>query len=173
MPAGLRGLVVAGLLAALMSSLAGAFNASSTLFTIDPCRKFRPNAPQARRVWTRRLATTMMVVIALAWIPVIQGARGLPDYLQGMQAYLAPPIAAVFFFGVFMRRLTASGYRAALLTGFGLGMLRLLVDTPVTLGTPGYQNGYVQGSWPWILNNIYFQYYGVLSSSCRSGSRSW
>jgi SSS family solute:Na+ symporter len=77
MPAGLRGLVVAGLLAALMSSLAGAFNASSTLFTIDFYRKFRPHASQAQLVWIGRVATTVMVVIALAWIPVIQGARGL------------------------------------------------------------------------------------------------
>jgi solute:Na+ symporter, SSS family len=162
MPAGLRGLVVAGLLAALMSSLAGAFNASSTLFTIDFYRKFRPNASQAQLVWIGRIATMVMVVIALAWIPVIQGARGLYDYLQGIQAYLAPPIAAVFFFGVSMRRLTAAGCLAALLTGFTLGILRLFVDTPVTLGMAGYQNGYAPGSWLWILNNIYFQYYGLL-----------
>jgi len=162
MPAGLRGLVVAGLLAALMSSLAGAFNASSTLFTIDFYRKFRPNASQAQLVWIGRVATMVMVVIALAWIPVIQGARGLYDYLQGIQAYLAPPIAAVFFFGVFMRRLTAAGCLAALLTGFALGMLRLFVDTPVTLGMAGYEHGYREGSWLWILNNIYFQYYGLL-----------
>ena len=162
MPTGLRGLVVAGLLAALMSSLAGAFNASSTLFTIDFYRKFRPNASQAQLVWIGRVATTVMVLIALAWIPVIQGARGLYEYLQGIQAYLAPPIAAVFFFGVFMKRLTAAGCLAALLTGFALGMIRLIVDTPVTLGMPGYQNGYDPGSWLWIVNNIYFQYYGLL-----------
>ena len=162
MPAGLRGLVVAGLLAALMSSLAGAFNASSTLFTIDFYRKFRPHASQAQLVWIGRLATAAMVVIALVWIPVIQGARGLYEYLQGIQAYLAPPIAAVFFFGVFMKRLTAAGCLAALLTGFALGMIRLLVDTPVTLGMAGYEYGYSPGSWLWILNNIYFQYYGLL-----------
>jgi SSS family solute:Na+ symporter len=162
LPSGVRGLVVAGLLAALMSSLAGAFNASSTLFTIDCYRKFRPNASQARLVWIGRMATIVMVLIALAWIPVIQGARGLYEYLQGIQAYLAPPIAAVFFFGVFMKRLTAAGCLAALLTGFALGMIRLLVDTPVTLGMAGYEDGYVPGSWLWILNNIYFQYYGLL-----------
>jgi SSS family solute:Na+ symporter len=162
MPTGLRGIVVAGLLAALMSSLAGAFNASSTLFTIDFYRKFRPDASQAQLVWIGRVATTVMVLIALAWIPVIQGARGLYEYLQGIQAYLAPPIAAVFFLGVFMKRLTAAGCLAALLTGFALGMLRLLVDTPVTLGLAGYENGYAPGSWLWILNNIYFQYYGLL-----------
>jgi SSS family solute:Na+ symporter len=162
MPSGLRGLVVAGLLAALMSSLAGAFNASSTLFTIDFYRKFRPEASQAQLVWVGRVATAVMVIVALVWIPVIQGARGLYEYLQGIQAYLAPPIAAVFFFGVFMKRLTAAGCLAALLVGFALGMFRLAVDTPVTLGMAGYQDGYTSGSWLWIVNNMYFQYYGLL-----------
>jgi solute:Na+ symporter, SSS family len=162
MPAGLRGVVVAGLLAALMSSLAGAFNASSTLFTIDFYQKLRPLATQQRLVWIGRLATAVMVLIGLAWIPVIQGARGLYEYLQGVQAYLAPPIFAVFFFGVFMKRLNAAGCLAALTTGFLLGVLRLAVDTPVTLGVAGYEQGYPVGSFLWILNNIYFQYYSLL-----------
>jgi SSS family solute:Na+ symporter len=161
-PTGIRGLVVAGLLAALMSSLAGAFNASSTLFTIDFYRKFRPRASQARLVWVGRVATVVMVLIALLWIPVIQGARGLYEYLQGVQAYLAPPIAAVFFLGVFVSRLTAAGCLAALSVGFALGILRLAVDTPVTLGLAGYAQGYEPGALLWILNNIYFQYYSLL-----------
>jgi SSS family solute:Na+ symporter len=161
MPSGVRGLVVAALLAALMSSLAGAFNASSTLFTIDFYRKLRPAATQHRLVWVGRAATFVMVIIALIWIPVIQGARGLYEYLQGLQAYLAPPIAAVFFLGVFMKRLTSAGCLAALGVGFLLGMLRLVVDTPVTLGVSGYESGYAQGSLLWMLNNTYFQYYSV------------
>jgi len=162
MPAGLRGLVVAGLLAALMSSLAGAFNASSTLFTLDFYRKWHPEASQARLVWVGRAATTSMVAVALLWIPVIQGARGLYEYLQGVQAYLAPPIAAVFFLGVFSKRLNAAGCLAALVTGFGLGLFRLAVDTPVTLGVEGFAAGYAPGSFLWIVNNMYFQYYGLL-----------
>jgi SSS family solute:Na+ symporter len=162
LPSGLRGLVVAGLLAALMSSLAGVFNACSTLFTIDFYRKVKPNASQTELVWTGRMATTAMVAIGLFWIPVIQGARGLYEYLQGMQAYLAPPIAAVFFLGVFNRRLNATGCLAALLIGFALGLLRLAVDTPVSLRLEGFESGYTPGSLLWILNNIYFQYYSVL-----------
>jgi SSS family solute:Na+ symporter len=162
MPAGLRGLVVAGLLAALMSSLAGVFNACSTLFTIDFYRKFKPGASQHELVWTGRIATTAMVGIGLLWIPVIQGARGLYEYLQGIQAYLAPPIAAVFFLGVFNRRLNAAGCLAALITGFALGFLRLAVDTPVSLRLAGFESGYAPGTFLWILNNIYFQYYSVL-----------
>ena len=162
MPAGLRGIVVAALLAALMSSLAAVFNASSTLFTIDFYQKFRPQASQANLVWIGRLATAAMVVVGLMWIPVIQGARGLYEYLQGVQAYLGPPIFAVFFFGVFMKRANAAGCLTALVVGFALGVFRLLVDTPVTLGVAGYAQGYPEGSFLWIVNNIYFQYYSLL-----------
>lgn len=162
LPVGIRGIVVAGLLSALMSSLAGVFNASSTLFTMDLYQVWKPHAPQHELVWVGRLATAVMVVIGLAWIPVIQGARGLYFYLQGVQGYLAPPIFVVFFFGVFMRRLNAKGCLAALLVGFLLGLFRLAVDTPVALGLSGYENGYTQGSWLWVVNHIYFQYYSVL-----------
>ena len=162
MPSGLRGLVVAGLLAALMSSLAGVFNACSTLFTIDFYRKLHPGASQAQLVWVGRAATTVMVLVGLLWIPVIQGSRGLYEYLQGMQAYLAPPIAAVFFLGVFNRRINAAGCLAALVAGFALGLFRLAVDTPVSLKLAGYEHGYDPGTFLWIVNNIYFQYYSVI-----------
>jgi len=161
LPIGIRGLVVAGLLSALMSSLAGAFNASSTLFTMDLYQKLRPGASQHQLVWVGRLATTMMVLIALAWIPVIRGQRGLYFYLQAVQGYLAPPIFVVFFFGVFMKRLNGKGCLAALVVGFILGVFRLAVDTPVLLKLSGYENGYDQGSFLWIVNNIYFQYYSL------------
>jgi SSS family solute:Na+ symporter len=162
LPVGIRGAVVAGLLAALMSSLAGAFNASSTLFTMDFYRKMRPGATQHQLVWVGRVATTVMVLIALLWIPVIQGARGLYEYLQGVQGYLAPPIFTVFFFGVFYRRLNAQGCLAALVVGFLLGAFRLAVDTPVALGMAGFEQGYPEGSFLWVVNNIYFQYYSLL-----------
>jgi SSS family solute:Na+ symporter len=162
MPPGLRGVVVAGLLAALMSSLAGVFNASSTLFTMDFYRKLHPRASQAQLVWIGRVATTVMALIALVWIPVIQGAKGLYDYLQGVQGYLAPPIFTVFFLGVFMKRVNAQGCLWALVIGFVLAMFRLAVDTPVSLGLAGFQYGYPAGSFLWIVNNIYFQYYSLL-----------
>jgi len=161
LPVGIRGVVVAGLLAALMSSLAGVFNASSTLFTIDFYQRLRPASSQHHLVWVGRVATTVMVVISLLWIPVIQGARGLYEYLQGVQGYLAPPIFAVFFLGVFMKRLNARGCLAALVAGFALGAFRLAVDTPVSLRLEGYAQGYTTGSFLWIVNNIYFQYYSV------------
>ena len=162
LPPGLRGIVVAGLLSALMGSLAGVFNACSTLFTVDLYGKWRPGATQHQIVRTGRIATAMMVLVALAWIPVIKNAHGLYDYLQAVQGYLAPPIFVVFFFGVFFKRLNAAGALWAMLVGFALGIFRMLVDTPVTLGLPGFQNGYPYGSFFWIINNIYFQYFSVL-----------
>lgn len=160
LPAGFRGAVVAGLLAALMSSLAGAFNASSTLFTIDLYQKFRPYASEQRLVWVGRMATVAMTVIALIWIPIIRNApRGLYNYLQSVQGYLAPPIFVVFFLGVFWKRLNAAGCLAALIVGFAMGVFRLAVDTPITLGI---KDSYEPGTMLWIVNNIYFQYYGVL-----------
>ncbi|SHF63346.1 solute:Na+ symporter, SSS family [Fodinibius roseus] len=158
LPVGIRGIVVAGLLAALMSSLAGVFNASSTLFTMDFYSKFRPDASEQHLVWMGRLATVVMVVIGLLWIPVIQGSRGLYDYLQGVQAYLAPPIFVVFFFGIFFKRLNKQGALSALVVGLFLGIFRLAIDTPVMLGE-GF--AYAEGSFFWIVNNIFFQYYSL------------
>jgi SSS family solute:Na+ symporter len=153
----------------LMGSLAGVFNACSTLFTVDLYNKWKPKATQHQIVRTGRIATVGMVLIALAWIPVIQGARGLYNYLQSVQGYLAPPIFVVFFFGVFWKRLNAKGCLWALIVGFALGLSRMLVDTPVALGLFGYAdaaktiaNGYAEGSFLWIVNNIYFQYFSVL-----------
>jgi SSS family solute:Na+ symporter len=162
LPPGLRGLVVAGLLSALMGSLAGVFNACSTLFTVDLYEKWKPGASQAQLVRTGRIATMVMVVIALAWIPVIKNAHGLYDYLQAVQGYLAPPIFVVFFLGVFFKRMNAAGALWALIVGFAMGIFRMIVDTPVTLGLSGFQSGYPEGSFLWIINNIYFQYFSVL-----------
>jgi SSS family solute:Na+ symporter len=159
MPIGIRGMVVAGLLAALMSSLAGAFNASSTLFTIDFYSRLRPTASQHQLVWIGRVATAVMVLIGLLWIPVIRGGKGLYDYLQGVQAYLAPPIAVVFFCGVFNKRLNSKGCLSALIVGFIMGLFRLVVDTPVKLVT---DFAYAEGTFLWVVNNIFFQYYSLL-----------
>jgi SSS family solute:Na+ symporter len=159
LPIGVRGIVVAGLLAALMSSLAGVFNASSTLFTMDFYSRLKPKASQHQLVWIGRMATGVMVVIGLLWIPVIQGGKGLYDYLQGVQAYLAPPIFVVFFLGVFWKRMNAKGCLAALITGFALGVFRLAVDTPVKLVN---EFAYSDGSFLWVVNNIFFQYYSLI-----------
>jgi SSS family solute:Na+ symporter len=162
LPPGLRGIVVAGLLSALMGSLAGVFNACSTLFTVDLYQKFRPLASQSELVRMGRIATGVMILISLAWIPVIQGAHGLYGYLQSVQGYLAPPVFVVFFFGVFWKRLNAAGCLWAMVVGFIIGGFRMVVDTPVSMKLAGFENGYTPGSFLWIVNNINFQYFSVL-----------
>jgi SSS family solute:Na+ symporter len=159
LPAGLRGIVVAGLLSALMGSLAGVFNACSTLFTVDIYEKLRPKASQHEIVKMGRIATGVMIAIAMAWIPVVKGAHGLYNYLQSIQGYLAPPIFVVFFFGVFWKRLNAKGCLWAMIIGFIVGLFRMLVDTPCTLN-PKF--AYSEGSFFWIVNNINFQYFSIL-----------
>ncbi len=166
LPQGLRGIVVAGLLSALMGSLAGVFNACSTLFTVDLYEKWKPKATQHQIVRTGRIATAVMVLIALAWLPVLEHANSLYEYLQAIQGYLAPPIFVVFFFGVFFKRLNAKGCWWAMVVGFVMGVFRMLVDTPVTLGMFGYKDGvaigYAEHSLLWIVNNIFFQYFSIL-----------
>jgi SSS family solute:Na+ symporter len=129
LPTGLRGLVVGGLLAALMSSLASVFNSSSTLFTMDIYKKIHPQASEHTLVWVGRIATTVIVLLGLIWIPFITlMSSTLYEYLQSVQAYIAPPIFAVFFLGVFSRRINAAGCMAGLVGGFVLGMGRLAAE---------------------------------------------
>jgi len=129
LPAGLRGLVVAGLLAALMSSLSSVFNSTSTLVTWDVYKKLRPQASERRLVLVGQVTTAVLVVLGLLWIPLMQLISGqLYQYLQSVQAYIAPPIAAVFLLGVAWRRVNAHGALASLLSGFVLGMGRLLAE---------------------------------------------
>ena len=129
LPVGLKGLVVGALMAALMSSLASVFNSSSTLFTMDIYAKINPTASETQLVWIGRIATSVMVLLGLVWIPVIQFMPGtLYGYLQSVQAYIAPPIFAVFFLGVFYRRVNAYGCMTGLVAGFILGMCRLVVE---------------------------------------------
>jgi SSS family solute:Na+ symporter len=158
LPAGIRGIVVAGLLSALMSSLAGVFNACSTLFTMDCYSKLHPTATQSQLTWVGRIATGVMVVLGLLWVPVIANAGGLYGYLQSVQAYLAPPIFVVFFGGVFFRRLNAQGCLATLIVGFAIGIWKLVIDTPVALK---WHSGYAEGSFNFIINNMYFQYFSL------------
>ena len=103
-----------------------------------------------------------MILVAMAWIPVVKGATDLYNYLQSVQGYLAPPIFVVFFFGVFWKRLNAQGCLWAMIVGFVIGVFRMLVDTPVAMKLTGFENGYTHGSLLWIINNINFQYFSVL-----------
>lgn len=129
MPVGLRGLLAGGLLAALMSSLASVYNACSTLYTIDIYKKQNPYASEKQLVKVGRIATAVIVLLGMAWIPLMgRISSGLYDYLQSVQSYLAPPIAAVFLLGVFFPRLNAKGAYMAMVSGFILGMIKLTLQ---------------------------------------------
>ncbi len=145
MPAGIKGMIVAGLLAALMSSLSSVFNSCSTLITCDVYRKLKPDASERRLVIVGQLATIVMVILGLLWIPLIKLISGqIYQYLQSMQAYIAPPIAAVFLLGILTRRVSAAGAMTALLGGFVLGGSRLILElNQANFGLPDGLNWFV------------------------------
>lgn len=129
LPSGLRGLVAAGLLAALMSSLASVFNSCSTLFTVDIYKKLRPNTPEKKLVRTGQIATVFVVIIGIIWIPIMANISGvLYEYLQSVQAYIAPPITAVFLLGIFYKRINATGAFATLVMGIIVAFLRITLE---------------------------------------------
>jgi SSS family solute:Na+ symporter len=129
LPVGLRGLLAGGILAALMSSLASVYNACSTLFTLDIYQKIRPHSTEKQLVKVGRIATASVVLLGTLWIPVMKGISDtLYQYLQSVQSYLAPPIAAVFLLGVFVPRINGKGALAAMVSGFVVGMLRIVLE---------------------------------------------
>lgn len=130
LPMGLKGLAIAGLLAALMSSLSSAFNSSSTLLTIDFYQKFRPEASEKQLVRFGQLATISLVIVSLGWIPFMKALMGggIFYYLQSIQAYVSPPIAAVFLLGLLYKWVNAKAAIITLWSGFVLGMLRLVLE---------------------------------------------
>tara|TARA_B110000438_G_scaffold71305_1_gene71490 strand:+ start:26388 stop:28049 length:1662 start_codon:yes stop_codon:yes gene_type:complete len=130
LPEGLRGLVVAGMLAALMSSLSSLFNSTATLFTFDVYKKLKPFATDKKLIQVGRIATLIVVILGLLWIPIMPliSKGGLYQYLQSVQSYLAPPITAVFLFGLFNSRINNKGATWGLSLGFLLGMMKLVIQ---------------------------------------------
>ena len=138
MPVGLRGLLAGGLLAALMSSLASVYNACSTLFTMDIYKKIKPQAGNRELVRVGRIATGIVVLLGMIWIPLMKNiSSSLYGYLQSVQSYLAPPIAAAFLLGVFSKRINAKGAYSAMVTGFVIGILKLVLELSKNSLSPG------------------------------------
>lgn len=128
LPSGIKGIVIAGLIAALMSSLASLFNSSATLFTIDFYKKYKPDASEVKLLSVGRIATVVVVILGIVWIPVMQMVSGvLYEYLQLVQALIAPGIAAVFLLGVFSKHITPAAGFIGLVAGFVLGLMRLVL----------------------------------------------
>src|SRR5688572_3179374 len=129
LPIGLRGLVLAGMLSALMSALASLFNSTATLFTVDFYKRLKPESTEQHLVRVGRIATAGVVIIGMIWIPIMQSmSKQLYSYLQLVQSLLAPGIAAVFMAGIFSRSVTPRSGFIGLATGFALGMLRLVLQ---------------------------------------------
>ncbi|MEO0403655.1 MAG: sodium:solute symporter, partial [Bacteroidota bacterium] len=131
LPSGIKGLVAAGLLAALMSSLSSVFNSCSTLVTFDYFKVRNPEANEKTLVRFGQWATVALVIVGLLWIPIMASqvqSDGLFKYLQSVQAYISPPIAAAFIFGLLWKRLNAKGAMWALWSGFIIGMIRFALE---------------------------------------------
>ncbi|MGB9663764.1 MAG: sodium:solute symporter [Ignavibacteria bacterium] len=157
LPTGLRGLVIAGLLAALMSSLSAMFNSTSTLVTIDLYKKIKPDADEKSVVRFGRFTTAMMVLLGLLWIPFIGllSDDRMYVYLQSVQAYISPPIAAVFLLGLFWKRVNGKGAIGALLIGFVLGTIRLILEINYKMNS--LENGFLKS-----IASINFLHYAII-----------
>ncbi len=150
LPIGLRGLVLAGMLSALMSALASLFNSTATLFTVDIYKRLRPESTEKHLVNVGRIATGAVIVLGMLWIPFLQNLGGLYTYLQLVQSLIAPAIAAVFMLGIFSSRVTPKSGLIGLVTGFTLGMLRLIlqaVHETQGIEWPGLIQAYVDVNW--------------------------
>jgi SSS family solute:Na+ symporter len=130
LPVGLKGLVAGGLMAALMSSLASVFNSCSTIFTIDIYKKLKPNMPENKLLNVGRIATGIVVVLGIIWIPIMEkiGGGTLYKYLQSVQSYIAPPITAVFVLGILWKRVNAKAAIVTLLSGLAIAALRITAE---------------------------------------------
>ena len=140
LPAGVKGLVAGGLMAALMSSLASVFNSSSTLFTVDIFKKLYPETEEKKLVQVGRLATGVVVILGMLWIPIMEKIGGgvLYQYLQSVQSYIAPPITAVFLLAILSKRVNAQGAIATLFFGLIIGTLRIAAELSISDGDSGF-----------------------------------
>ena len=128
LPAGLKGVVAAALLAALMSTVSGALNSIATLFTIDIYKRWRPKAPEKRLTLVGRLVTLVGMAVAIIWSPLIGHFGSLFQGITAVICYVAPPITTVFIWGVLWRKASAAAARVTLMTGSGLGLAVFFLD---------------------------------------------
>ncbi|XP_075575456.1 sodium/mannose cotransporter SLC5A10 isoform X2 [Pelecanus crispus] len=156
---GLRGLMIAVMMAALMSSLTSIFNSSSTLFTMDIWRKLRPGAGERELLLVGRVVTVVLVALSVVWIPILQSSSGgqLYVYIQAVTSYLAPPVTAVFVLAVFWPRANEQGAFWGLMAGLALGLARMGLE----LAHPAPRCG-VPDRRPWLLADIHYLHFAVL-----------
>ncbi len=130
LPVGVLGLVVAGLMAAMMSSVSATFNSASTLVTMDFVKQMRPDFTSKQLVRVGQITTIILVVLAISWVPFIESVSdSLWTYLQLVIAYTCPPAVSTFILGLFWKRANGNGSIVSLLTGFSLAVLMILSQT--------------------------------------------
>jgi SSS family solute:Na+ symporter len=158
---GLKGLMSAALLAALMSTVAAALNSSATLVSVDIVKRARPATTDAQQVRIGKYTAVVVMLLAIAWSPMIERFRSIFDAINTILSVLAPPIAVVFLFGVFWKRGTKEASLVTIITGFVVGVLVFLIDFPAfgnvkiiteTLGIP-YM---MQGWWLFVFLSFLF-----------------
>ncbi|CAO2588498.1 Sodium/glucose cotransporter 4 [Lemmus lemmus] len=159
MPVGLRGLMIAVIMAALMSSLTSIFNSSSTLFAIDVWQRFRRRASEQELMVVGRLFIVFLVVISILWIPIIQSSNSgqLFDYIQSITSYLAPPITALFLLAIFSKRVTEPGAFWGLMFGLAVGIVRMALE----FSYPAPACGEVDRR-PAVLKDFHYLYFALL-----------
>ncbi|XP_054995640.1 sodium/glucose cotransporter 4-like [Sorex araneus] len=159
MPVGLRGLMIAVIMAALMSSLTSIFNSSSTLFIIDVWQRFRRKATERELMVVGRVFVVFLVIISILWIPIIQSSNSgqLFDYIQSVTSYLAPPITALFLLAIFCKRVTEPGAFWGLLFGLAVGLVRLILEFAYQAPACGEADGR-----PALLRDVHYLYFALL-----------
>ncbi|KAK1885949.1 Sodium/glucose cotransporter 5 [Dissostichus eleginoides] len=159
MPSGLRGLMIAVMMAALMSSLTSIFNSSSTLFTMDIWKKYRSRASERELLLVGRISTVILVVVSVVWIPILQSANGgqLYVYIQSVTSYLAPPVTAVFTLAVFWKRTNEQGAFWGLMVGLVVGVCRMVLE----FAFPPPRCGVVDSA-PDVLRSIHYLHFAIL-----------
>ncbi|VDL94960.1 unnamed protein product [Schistocephalus solidus] len=160
LPKGLRGLMLAVMLAALMSDLTSIFNSSSTLFTVDIYSHIRKSAGNRELMIVGRLFVVLMVGLSILWVPVIQSMQGgqLFIYIQSISAYLSPPIAAVYLMAILWKRNNEVGAFTGLVYGFLLGVVRM----GLSFFYPDPICGEVDTR-PWVIGRVHYMYFAMIS----------
>ncbi|XP_036435078.1 sodium/glucose cotransporter 4 isoform X2 [Colossoma macropomum] len=159
MPVGMRGLMIAVMMAALMSSLTSIFNSSSTLFTMDIWQRIRRQASERELMVVGRVFVLLLVVVSILWIPIIQSANSgqLFDYIQAITSFLAPPITAVFLMAIFWGRVNEQGAFWGLMVGLVIGVTRMVLE--FAYGTPSCGEKDLR---PDLLKDVHYLYFALI-----------
>ncbi|KAI0208915.1 Sodium/glucose cotransporter 4 [Lamellibrachia satsuma] len=157
MPSGARGLMIAVMMSALMSSLTSIFNSSSTLFTMDIWRRIRRNCSEAELMIVGRVFVLFMVGVGIAWIPIVQSFSELFHYIQSVTSFLAPPICAVYVLAVLWGRINEQGAFWGLMVGLVIGLIRFITESCYPRVPCGDES-----TVPSVISRVHYLHFGIL-----------